>query len=506
MLNIQYHNHKISGIIIFCLLSYAIAVADYKDDIGYTALRDEFGTAVPDGGDLPMVTQIEAPVMLDHDANGQTAKIKVWAPDPTRPEFAGKTIVDASPSPPYYSGHATSVGYRFYGDPTSLASGIKTIQSFLADHWLGPGFLRGNGPYKPLSTGSRVANHSWVGNAGESNARLLERLDWVIDKDEYIQVVGPCRSDQALLASAFNTIAVGQASGESGAGSVAVDGVYTAGRTCPQLIAPIKTASAAAPVVASAAAVLVELGHTNPSLSRDPSVVSTDNRNGDTIYNAERSEVVKAVLMAGADRVTHNTVIIDGGTPNIVDYRTDPANRTGNGLDRRYGAGQVDINHSYRMIAAGEQNSKEDQPGSEGRIGPFGFDYDPFFGGSDGSNTTGSYYFSVAKDFNRLWASLVWNIRINPGSGEFFDGTPTAFDLALYIYDVTDPQTPRLLASSTQSGGSTQNLWLRLKKDKNYLLQVKPAPEQAPFVRDYALAWRFQKAADRDGDGMGDDR
>ncbi len=493
MLNIQYH--KICGILIFCLLFSSIAVADYKDDIGYTALRDEFGGAVSDGGDLPMVSQIEAPILLDHDGNGQTAKIEVWAPDPTRPEFAGKTIVDASGSPPYYSGHATSVGYRFYGDPTSLASGIKTIQSFLADHWLGSGFLRGNGPYKPLSTSSRLANHSWIGNAGESNARLLERLDWVIDGDEYIQVVGPCRPSQALLGSAFNTIAVGQASGESGAGSVAVDGVYTPGRTCPQLIAPIKTASAAAPVVASAAAVLIELGHTHPSLSRDPSVVSTENRNGDTIYNAERSEVVKAALMAGADRVTHNTVIIDGNTPNIVEYRSDPANRTKNGLDRRYGAGQVNIYHSYRMIAAGEQNSQEDQPGSAGRIGPVGFDYDPYFGGSDGSNTTGSYYFSVDTNFSRLWASLAWNIQINPGSGEFFDGTPTAFDFALYLYEVTDAQTPRLLASSTQSGGSTQNLWLRLKKDKNYLLQVKPPPGQVFFVRDYALAWRIEKAA-----------
>ena len=56
-------------------------------------------------------------------------------------------------------------------------------------------------------------------------------------------------------------------------------------------------------MVASAAALLVEVGHNGGNtLSTDPAVTFTTNRNGDTIYNAERSEVVKAALMAGASR------------------------------------------------------------------------------------------------------------------------------------------------------------------------------------------------------------
>ncbi len=47
----------------------------------------------------------------------------------------------------------------------------------------------------------------------------------------------------------------------------------------------------------------MQVGHQGGNtLSTDPSVTFTTNRNGDIIYNAERSEVVKAALMAGASR------------------------------------------------------------------------------------------------------------------------------------------------------------------------------------------------------------
>ena len=53
-------------------------------------------------------------------------------------------------------------------------------------------------------------------------------------------------------------------------------------------------------MVSSAAALLVEVGHNGGNtLSTDPAVTFTTNRNGDTIYNAERSEVVKAALWPG---------------------------------------------------------------------------------------------------------------------------------------------------------------------------------------------------------------
>ena len=469
-----------------------VAYAGYKEDIGFTALQAELGATVPDGSGLVMVTQCEAESLIDHEADGRTDKVPVWMPDPANREFSGKKIVDKSGSPPVYSGHATGVGSRFYGNTGSIAPGIASIESYWTFDWLDGGFLKGGTALKPAYTASRVANHSWIGSVDGRDAAHLRRIDWVVETDEYVQVVGPCRDHKPLLGSAFNTIAVGGAAGESGAGSIAVDAVYAAGRTCLQLVAPLKNASSAVPVVAASAALLIELGHTDPGLSRDPLVRRTANRNDDAITNAERSEVVKAALMAGADRVTRNSVTIDGMTPNIDDYRLKPADRTADGLDRRYGAGQLNIYHSYHIIAAGEQNSREDAPAAGGAISDHGFDYDPFFGGQGGSNSVASYQFAVGKASGRLWAALVWNIDIDAGGGPYFVGSAALYDMDLLLYDVTEPAAPQLVAASSGSGGNTENLWVELNGKRQYRLQVSPGAGQRAFNWDYALAWRIE--------------
>jgi hypothetical protein len=168
-------SYKFNGMYVLILLFVnSDVMAGYKDDIGYTALENEFGTTIPAGGSLSLVTQAEGGLLLDHDGDDQTAKIKLWAPDPAHPEFTGKTINDVSGSPGFYSGHATSVGSRFYGNTNSIAPAIKSIESYLADHWLSRGYLMGGQRLKPLTTKSRVANHSWVGNAGQTNSELLQ--------------------------------------------------------------------------------------------------------------------------------------------------------------------------------------------------------------------------------------------------------------------------------------------------------------------------------------------
>ena len=69
------------------ILPFAISdvLAGYKEDIGYTALENEFGTTIPAGGSLSLVTQAEGSLLKDHDGDDQTDKIQVWAPDPARP-------------------------------------------------------------------------------------------------------------------------------------------------------------------------------------------------------------------------------------------------------------------------------------------------------------------------------------------------------------------------------------------------------------------------------------
>jgi len=440
----------------------APAAADFKADVGYTALQNELGASLPTGAGVK-VTQVEA---------------DYGKPDASDVAFSGKTFTAKSPSSVVTS-HATTVGEYFYGRTTSMAPGITTIDTYDAGYYTGTAFL-GWGTFTPLISSSRVANNSWVGTLDSaSTVQILSRLDWVVDRDEYIQVVGMNNggSNAPLLGSSFNAIAVGLSNGSAASGSYPLATTpttpYASGsRTRPDLVAPMDCTSYATPLVASAAALLVAEGHNNPSLSKDPVVNSTTNRNGDTIYNAERSEVVKAALMAGASRTA---------TQLATTYTVN----TANGLNSTYGAGQLNIRDSYHILAAGEQNSREDYATGGGEISATGFDYDPYFGGKSGSNKTGSYTFKSVSS-GTLSASLVWNLGVNGGTSGNFDTTATLYHLGLYLYDLT---TSTEVAYATSLVDNTQNIWYTsLIAGDSYLLEVESL-QGTDFLWDYALAW-----------------
>ncbi|MBN1103484.1 MAG: hypothetical protein JXL84_08755 [Deltaproteobacteria bacterium] len=453
------------------------------------------------------VTQVEARTSYPPNPLGP------FMPDTSDSQFSGKTITKkTSDSVSGYSAHATTVGKLFYGNTSSLSPGMITIDCYEANHYLSNGFLHFGYSYQPgytfsssdKSSPSRVANHSWVGSttlpADASN--MLRRLDFVVETDGFIQVVAPNQwtsNDRPLLISSFNSISVG-VSGNHGTdhqiGSVAVDSTYTGGRVKPDVVAPNSPTSYSTPLGASTAALLVQTGKT-VSLSTDPIQRYTTNRDGENIYNAERSEVIKAAMMAGAERVTHNPTFA-----NLTDYRVDLGDKTANGLDRRFGAGQLNAYHSYHIIAAGEQNGAEDYPTGQGNIGLYGFDSDPSFGGNGGSNTTASYYFTADQEHRMLYASLVWNIDIDGGTWNNWNGTATLHNLDLFLHDVTDPLSPRLVAGSTGIGENTENLWVPLAPGRNYRLQVTG---QGTFNWDFALAWRMTEPPDSDGDKLPDD-
>ncbi|MCW9014344.1 MAG: thrombospondin type 3 repeat-containing protein [Gammaproteobacteria bacterium] len=476
-------------IVISCLLllhsglSYA-----YKDDIGHTKLATELGINLPNGNSVT-VSQAEA------DTDGVVGSPYLYFPDITDTRFTGKIITNVSNLNDAPSAHATGVGGTFYGN-YAMANGVINIYVYEVNNWLQADYLRFGSSWQPISSTSRIGNHSWVGATGNLSydSDILRRLDWVIETDEFLQFVGTKNStgiNSNLLSAAYNVVTVGKTDGLHSTGSAQIDSTYVAGRTRTEIVAPFAWTSNATPVVAATAAILIETGHSNPGLSNG----STSNRNGDTIYNAERSETIKAALLAGADRLTKNT----STTANITDYRVE-LNQTANGLDARFGAGQVNVYNSYHIIAAGEQNSAEDDGSSAGSIGTFGFDYDPSFGGSSGSNNVASYYFSTGTNPQILKASLAWNIDIAGGNKFNFNGTSSIYDLDLMLYDITGSQT--LLISSTSSVDNTENIWTSLPAGRDYLLQVLPKTGQSDFLWDYALAWHI--ASDIDGDVISD--
>ena len=446
--------------IILALSFTPVAFADYKTDIGYTELKALLGASIPTGAGVKVI-QVEG---------GGT----VYAPDTTNPQFTSKTFsfpCSASISP---FSHATGVGSIFYG-AGSMANGIRNITCYNATEWMKSLF---HTSVSAPPNRSRIVNQSWAGNGNDASqtSAVLRLVDRQVHSKELIQVVAMANepSVKALLSSAYNVIAVGRSSGHLDYGSKTVDLVYGAGRTRPDVVAPESTTSAAAPEVAATAALLVETGHKGAlKLSRSSAVIP---RVG-IVYNAERATTIKAALMAGADRVTSNSP----GKGNIIDYRS-PGHQTVNGLDDRFGAGQVNVLHSYQIIAAGEQNSLEDGGANGGAIGLNGFDYDNAFGGHLNSNKTATYKFQAISD-SKLSVSLVWNINV-ANDGTLRTALP---NLDLELFDVTTQTTT---AFSSSRLDNTENIQVNLVAGHSYEILVKSG-EKNDFSWNYSLAWHI---------------
>ena len=174
--------------------------------------------------------------------------------------------------------------------------------------------------------------------------------------------------------------------------------------------------------------------------------------------------------MAGASRKSPN--LTNSVTPNGYTVNT------ANGLNNIYGAGQLDIYNSYHVIAAGEQNSREDFVSGNGEIKAVGFDYDPQFGGLDNSNRTGSYVFK-ALSTGSLSASLVSNLAVTGETATGFDTSANLYRLGLYLYDTTSQLE---LAYANSIMDNTENIWWNdLMPNHAYLLQVTAGAKRFPL-------------------------
>lgn len=471
-------------VLLACVLPTAATSAAFKGDSDYNLLLAELGAATPNG-DGVRVTQVEASTdgMVDEDGVPLDGEYN-FAPDPSNEEFnsPAKNFTVRIPPPTLaagYSSHATgAVGRQFYGNTVSIANGIMDIESFYAEHWLGDGQVGTLSGAEPLANAhlSRISNHSYIGADSDPAIELeiMQRVDWLVDRDDFITVVG--RDDQSghLLHSTFNTISVGQVNGlNTNTFSVNRGSIYTGGRPSAEIVSSAGSASSCTPQIASLAAILVEYAHKNPSLSHG----SNTDRNAQTIYYGETSEAIKAMIMAGGNR-DFVTSFSNGDI-----YTVD----TANGLDSRYGAGMANVYHSYHMLAAGEQDSAADGGGS---IAAYGFDYDNSFGGLSGSNALASYTFTTIDQISEMAVSLVWNAKIDMAeviAGNL--GTAAVLhnlDLTLIRQTVMGDV---IVATSNSTVENTENIWLQDLSAGVYRLQVSAVG--ASFDTDYALAWRF---------------
>ncbi len=443
--------------------------ANWLMDIGYGKLTSEYGGSLATGSNVP-VTIVESGGYPDVNDDRFTP---------------GKTLTPRTGTLGSTS-HATIVGALFFGDSSgfsqrSVAPGIANIDmyntSWSSAYFLTPGTI---GPHTSPN-GSRVATHAYGEGTTLSN---LSRIDWVVQADDYAQVVGS--NLVSGHGNGFNSIAVAPVAGVSGSalnGSVEVSAgtPYVAGRYRPDVTGPRGTTSDAIGATGGIVALLVSRGKTTTSHH------SYTARPGYTVTSGDTSEVIKAALMAGASRFTSGNL----DTVNISNYRS-AGNQTNNGLDKRFGAGLVNVYTSYKIIDAGEQDSNEDGAlGQNGGISQYGFDYDPAFGGADSSNATATYGFKATAN-GKFAASLVWNLKVAGPQGEYnnFSSAATLYDLDLKLIDVTAGNA--IVQSSASTIDNTENLWVDLIADHIYQMQV--TTKSVSFTWDYGLAWQSSVA------------
>ncbi len=414
--------------------------------IGYDDLVAEYGVNLPDGSSTS-VALVEA-------FTGESR----YLPNPA--SFPGKTIVDrGQPTPGQtaaVSGHSTGSAVRFFGSGSS-SPGTDNIDVFSAGYWLGSAGLNLTSNRDPANQSYKVSSHSYIirsnSDFGTTEATsLLHRLDYYVDRNDSLVVVGSSNGRTTSLplglAPSFNALSVGRSDGNHGAGPTTF---YFEGRTKVDIVAPEGTTSGATPVVASVASLLADAA----------------NGNSDAVH----VETLKATLLAGATK----------------EQFSDWDRTTTRPLDERYGAGQVNAYHSFKIQEGGQFEGSATLGGNT--VGDLGWDYSDSLE-STTLNPERYYRFEVGNDqyLNELSIALAWNIDIADVDPSPFSFTPSAnlVNLDLELFD----STGNVVDASLSTVDNVEHIYLQDLAPGIYDLKLSGDADS-----DFALAWRLNGSA-----------
>lgn len=438
------HSHRLLIASLVAFIAACPLRADWKDDIGYTRLRQTFTSGVPaspSGG----VTQAEAP---DGSAN--------YAPDTTNSLFTGNTFTLKS-GDSGANGHAQTVASYFYGNTSSLLSASLPVDLYNANNWLASGFLNYGYTSVPVTETRRVQNHSWISmfdssatpaEINSSVTNINQRLDYAINRDGFTSVVGMGNGASTtlpdLLGQSYHSLSVGLVNGNHSAGFTAYD---TAGRMKPDLVAFEGVTSFSTPQVASAAALISEKIRNAYS--------------GSLSANADYPRLTKALLLAGATK-----------EPLSSWSRTD----TSKPYDAVYGAGALNVFLAYRILTAGQQTAS-----SSGTVAETGWDV----------NTSGStrlYFFDIPSGVtaSRFSAALTWHRSVS-ANNIFFGTASSLANLDLKLFTATGTDLGAQIDASLSTVDNVEHIYQATLSPGRYVLQVSLTSGTSAT---YALAWR----------------
>ena len=476
----------------FCLAP--CVEADWKDDIGLTRLETALGDQMLTGNGI-FISQVEAG---SGDSN-------TYVPDPNSVHFnalldpfgENPTFVNGSAGAhpnPNPSNHATnSVGQFYYGDDNGIARGANTIINYEAIDYLrnslncGVSGCATTTPDAPSFTDPsdgqqknyRVVNHSWAGSLGSNTAdqRALRKVDYLVDQYELTTAVGvengnlstPHPTLDSLLGHTYNGIAVGRSTGLHAIGPTS--SLYGPDRTRPSVVSPRNTSSAATATVSGTATIMLD--------AVDGTL-------------AERSEPMRAIIMAGATKEE----FIDFIDPETS--QPDPWDRTTTRpLDNILGAGELNVYNSYLITQGGQSAGSVNSPPT---VGSYGWDYQTV---SPGQTRKYEIEIPAGSTAQQLSIILTWNVDIDPS----FNSQSLA-NLSMSLTDVTNPLSPVVIDQSDSAVDNIEHIYIGPDQSIDhldpgtYLLEVSTPT----LSQDYGLAWRTSTlfdvpSADFDEDG-----
>ncbi|MGD1089265.1 MAG: S8 family serine peptidase [Verrucomicrobiota bacterium] len=340
----------------------------------------------------------------------------------------------------FESHHAESVADNFYGIPGGVATNVAHVDNYEADYfWESVVDSR-----SPRNINDPVVNQSFT--FGPLDASNQEMIDSAYDNYSarygtlFISAANNAGNSTTVCApgTSYNCVSVGAYTNFTNYSSIGptVDN----GRCKPDITAPWDATSFSTPLVAGAAAVLMQAG-----------------LGGD---GGADIRTVKALLLNGAIK-----------PPDWTNDAPSP-------LDYRYGAGVLNVFNSYEQLTGGENDyivansvptgSPHPPTGDTGTVGALsGWDFNTISSSASGLSTNDGvnhYYFNVTNGVNNAvftaTATLVWNRQQNQTNINNLD---------LFLYDTI---SSNLIAASTSLVDNVQHLWLPQLPQGRYDLQV----------------------------------
>ena len=424
------------------LSAYAQA---YKNEIGYTQLQAELATQ---GKTIPNGTGVV--VGLVEANTSDSASLHAYLVNTAGSEFTGKNIIDLSKVlPSQNSGHATIVARYLAGNQQSQSAGVTTIQLYYASDFVnGKQGLRTAA--NPGIVTADVLNHSYIDNftnptdlpaAIESNARL----DFTVQRDQFTNVVALNNGTGALphiYGQSYNSIVVGLSNGNHSRGQTTIGG---AGRTKPDIVAPgiLGATSYATPVVSSTATLL-------------HSAASSFGFN-----DARNPEAMKAIIMAGADKTA---------VPSWSNTSMRP-------LDSVYGAGQVDVYNSYRILEAGQFDGSTSFTVSDSAFK--GWDY-----GEINASQDLFWNFDTQATIDTASILVTWNSDYADANGNFSLGDFRLANMRLSLHNYNGSTVGNELFFSDSLVDNVEHLFLRNLDAGRYTLRLS-----SNLDSKFGIAW-----------------